>query len=446
MAFGAGGGRYTPDGLGITVQDLERSLWSNPKNTEALALYGHVLLHEGHLRLARAVFSEATRHDPSPWLDTFEGEYLVEQGKDAKAEALLQKALDTTSDRQIRIEAERDLAEFYRLQHRNDAARMAFNALIDLDPRRMTSVDLYARYLLFDLRDYENASVVAARLVDGAGRARERWLYGDALVAQGANLLSDANRFDEGAELMRRGVRELQTPERALQRAVQHPATSVSSQVLLTAGQSINITDEQGDPLLFLAVKSDDPQLIGRWISQGADVDATNSEGVSALQLAVSLRLDASARTLLAAGASPAPNLREMAVAGAMVSLAELIGDTYDQKYPNWSTFIAGIGSAQPVHLRRALALARETEVWNQIESAMTTYPQTVIAVADAEKRLQVPCGPAPLADAAAKRRSVEQRLEAVTDARELQLRLAIVPADPAIGRCIQLLKAALAD
>ncbi len=85
---------------------------------------------------------------------------------------------------------------------------------------------------------------------------------------------------------------------------------------LISNGHDINQLDEYGDTVLIAAAEDrDDPAWIARLLELGADIDACNKEGDTALQLAQYMEHTEVAELLIASGATeiPGPSHREQA-------------------------------------------------------------------------------------------------------------------------------------
>jgi hypothetical protein len=87
--------------------------------------------------------------------------------------------------------------------------------------------------------------------------------------------------------------------------AVVHTAVPAILRILVAHGENPNQRRRDGTPVLVLAARLDDPGGVDTLLQSGADVDATDAAGRSALMHAVERGHESVTRILLASGADP---------------------------------------------------------------------------------------------------------------------------------------------
>jgi len=105
--------------------------------------------------------------------------------------------------------------------------------------------------------------------------------------------------------LLASGARAQPREEPLIVGAVVHKSVPAILRILLAYGENPNQPRWDGTPILVLAARMDDPAGVDTLLQSGADVDATDTAGRSALMHAIERGHESVARILLASGADP---------------------------------------------------------------------------------------------------------------------------------------------
>ncbi len=434
------------DAVRSAITLIELALRHAQDDANAYAWYAHALLREGHPSVARLLLQHANAIGRAgPWVAVFAAELsALEADCAAVAQSLSPVSMQTSSTR-IRRASAKARIDCSRATGRLEDARASFEQLVATEPENDLIAREYLEFLLYERSDFSRAIEIGMRLNRIGAHVDDNRLLAQALFAQGTYLYENSAPLAEVAELFERARRQIGDPKAAIVRAAAHDSTFPVVSLLHRAGVTIDAADQDGNTPLLHAVIRGNLQDVVEALSLGANVDAMNSLGASALHIAIATRNEAIALKLLDAGATVSqrfPNgisVRDAAESQQLPRVVERLDAVVSRQFPDRATFLDGVRSAQRVHVERALAAADDSEAVIALETAMQRRPATVLEIASARGALSIVCGQSREATSQGRQTSMKQRRDALAKMLEFQAAIVMAPS-PSVDRCVQAL------